>query len=64
MKGASLGQALALPTKVRLSWKGLPRANTLAYYKQSLITDLKCFITLGRGGKDLNPDLTALAFIN
>jgi hypothetical protein len=26
---------LALPTNTRLGWKGLPGANTLAYYKHS-----------------------------
>jgi len=29
MKGASLD----LPTYIRLGWKGLPGANTLAYYE-------------------------------
>jgi hypothetical protein len=27
-----VGRPLALPTNVRLGWKGLPRINTLAYY--------------------------------
>jgi hypothetical protein len=26
---------LAIPTNIRPSWKGLPRINTLAYYKHS-----------------------------
>jgi hypothetical protein len=30
-KGASLGLSPALPTNSRLSWKGLPVKNTLAY---------------------------------
>jgi hypothetical protein len=34
LKGASLGQAPALPASIRQGWKGLPRANTLAYYKK------------------------------
>jgi hypothetical protein len=29
--------------------KGLPRTNILAYYKLSLITDVKTFIKLGPG---------------
>jgi len=27
------GRPLALPTNIRLGWKGLPRTNTLAYYE-------------------------------
>ncbi len=26
------GRLLAIPTNIRLGWKGLPRTNTLAYY--------------------------------
>jgi hypothetical protein len=33
LKGASLGQALALPANIRLGWKGFPGTNTLAYYE-------------------------------
>ncbi len=29
------GRLLASPTNIRLDWKGLPRANTLAYYENS-----------------------------
>ncbi len=35
LKGASLGQALALTAKIRLSWKGLEGTNALAYYEKS-----------------------------
>ncbi len=35
LKGASLGQASALLTKIILDCKGLPVTNTLAYYKHS-----------------------------
>jgi hypothetical protein len=35
---------LASPTNIRLSWKGLPGTNTLAYYKNPLITVIKSFI--------------------
>ncbi len=31
----SLGQALALPTNIRVGWKGLQWTNTLAYYEKS-----------------------------
>jgi hypothetical protein len=29
------GAPLALPTNIRLSWKGLPRTNALAYFEKS-----------------------------
>jgi hypothetical protein len=35
---------LALPANIRLGWKGLPETNTLAYYNNPLITDVKSFI--------------------
>jgi hypothetical protein len=34
-----------LNTNNRLGWKGLPRANTLVYYKNSYLTPVKSFIT-------------------
>jgi hypothetical protein len=40
---------LALATKYRVVWKGLPRANTLAYYENSYLTAVKSFITLTLG---------------
>jgi hypothetical protein len=49
LKGASLGQAPALLTNIRLGWKGLPGTNTLAYYEHSQLTDVKRFITLDPG---------------
>jgi hypothetical protein len=33
LKGALLRLVQALHAKFRLSWKGLPETNTLAYYK-------------------------------
>ncbi len=33
LKGSSLEKAPALPTNIRLGWKGLPGTNTLTYYK-------------------------------
>jgi hypothetical protein len=33
LKGALLRYALALPSIIRLGWKGFPRTNTLAYYE-------------------------------
>jgi hypothetical protein len=41
LKGASLGKAMAFPENIRLGWKGLPGTNTLAYCKNSKITDKK-----------------------
>ena len=36
-------------TNIRLGWKSLPGTNTLAYYENSLIADVKSFIRLGPG---------------
>ncbi len=44
-----LGRLLALPTNIRISWKGLAGTSTLAYYENSLITNKKSFITLTLG---------------
>ncbi len=51
VKGSSLyGRLLALPTNIKLGCEGLPATNTLAYYKNSQITDVKSFVTMGPGG--------------
>jgi hypothetical protein len=53
--GAYLSEApfwcssLGLPTKIRLTWKGLPRTNTLTYYENLQITAVKSFIVLSPG---------------
>jgi hypothetical protein len=52
---STLGSLLALPTNIRLGWKGLPGTNALAYYKNSGCTAVKSFITLTQGLKIL-PD--------
>jgi hypothetical protein len=45
LSGAPLqGRPLALPTKIRQGWKGLPRTNTLAYYGIPYIAAIKIFI--------------------
>ncbi len=44
LKGASLGQALALPATTRLGWKGLPRTNTLVYYRNPKIMAIISFM--------------------
>ncbi len=36
LKGTSLGLAPALPTNIRLGWKGMPGTNAPAYYKSPL----------------------------
>jgi hypothetical protein len=46
LKGVLLGYSAALLENIRLGWKGLPGIITLAYYENSLITDVKSFITL------------------
>jgi hypothetical protein len=35
LKIASLGQDLALPTNIKLGWKGLAWTNALAYFEKS-----------------------------
>ncbi len=44
---------LALPTIIRLVWKGLPRINTLVYYNHLSITAAKSFIALGPGASTI-----------
>jgi len=46
LRGSSHRQALALPTNIRLCWKGLPRTNALAYCEKPSHTAIKSFITL------------------
>ncbi len=46
LKGASIGQARALPTNIRLGWKGLPVTNARAFYEKSQLTHAKSCITL------------------
>jgi len=41
LNGARFGQTLALLVNIRLGWKGLPRANTLANLASSLVTKNK-----------------------
>jgi len=40
---------LALPTNIRLGWKGLPGTNALAYFEKSQLTAVQSFITLATG---------------
>ncbi len=40
------GRLLALPTNIRLGWKGLPEINALAYYEKSSLTAVKSYIGL------------------
>ncbi len=42
-----MSKLLALPTNIRLGWRGLPGTNTLVYYEHSSITTAKSFITSG-----------------
>ncbi len=39
-----MGEAPAFTANTRLSWKGLPGTDTLAYYENLLITAVKSFI--------------------
>jgi hypothetical protein len=45
LKCALIGEAPGITCKL-LGWEGLPRTNTLAYYKDSYITAIKSFIGL------------------
>jgi hypothetical protein len=49
LKNALLGLAPALPTNIRLSWKGSSGTNTLEYYVHLESTAVKSFITLAPG---------------
>ncbi len=42
----STREGSGLPTNIRLDWKSLPGANTVAYYKMLYLTAVKSFITL------------------
>jgi hypothetical protein len=44
LKGAFFCEALALPSNIRLGWKGLLGANTLTYYNNPKIAAVKSFI--------------------
>jgi hypothetical protein len=55
LSGAPLyGKFLALPTNTRLGWKGLPGTNTLAYYRNSLITTVISFMIRAPEMKNMN----------
>jgi len=38
---------LALPTNIRLGWRGLPGTNALAYYEKAILTAVKTFYNIG-----------------
>ncbi len=45
----SNGRLLSLPANIRLGWKSMQVANTLAYYYTTLITAVKSFIVKAAG---------------
>jgi hypothetical protein len=47
LKGASLGKALALPTNLRLGWKGLSGTPNSSLYRTSVHDGSKCFYNIG-----------------
>jgi hypothetical protein len=52
LSGAPLWvRLLALPTNIRLDWKGLPGTNTLAYYKKIITYVRKKFYNIGSSEK-------------
>jgi hypothetical protein len=48
LKGATFGLAMALPTYIRLVWRGLPGTNAVAYLKKLSIKAVKSFTTLAQ----------------
>jgi hypothetical protein len=44
-----LGRLLALPTYIRLDWKGLQLTNAVAHYEKSLHAAVKSLVTLTTG---------------
>ncbi len=48
----SNGRLLALPANIRLRWKSMAVANTLAYYIKATITAVKSFIVQAAGKKN------------
>ncbi len=57
LKGASFGQAAALPANIIPDWKGLPRTNTQAYYENLEITAVESIIGLAPRVLGYNPFL-------
>ncbi len=49
LKSASLGQASAVPANIMLGWRDLTVTNTLAHYKNLLITAIKNLIRVAPG---------------
>ena len=47
----SYGRLLDLPSNIRLGWKWIEVANTLAYYKTTTITAVKGFIVQAPGSR-------------
>ncbi len=45
------GRLLALPPNIRLTWKGVAMANTLAFYDTATITVVKGFLVQALGEK-------------
>jgi hypothetical protein len=45
----SNGRLLALPAYIKLGWKWLTGANTLAYYDSAIIKAIKCFLVQAPG---------------
>ena len=43
------GSRLVLPTNIRLGWKSMQVANTLAYYDTAIISTVKSFIVQAPG---------------
>ncbi len=49
-----------MPTNIIVSWRDLPRTNTLAYYERLSITDVKSFTTLALEQKESDDMMRSL----
>jgi hypothetical protein len=47
LKVIHFGRLLALPSNIRLGWKGLPGTNTVAYSEKSVTYGRKLFYIIG-----------------
>jgi hypothetical protein len=57
------GSLLVLPTKIRLRWKSMQEANTLANYNTPIITAVKSFIVQAPGDIFVSSETEKNSFI-
>jgi hypothetical protein len=49
------GRLLGLPSNIRLGWKRMAKANSLAYYDMAKINTVKCFTVKAPGACTMKP---------